>query len=143
MGAFPLVLLSGNQNPVAPDVLEAAGIASQIAKPFHTQELIDHVKTQLGLELEKSVAAMRFIPRAAKPPVAEAPSTAPVVHWPQQAVSAPPVIKGPPPPAIKGPPPPAPASAIRAAKESALAPPPVEHLRPSSRRRLMKHPRPR
>ncbi len=134
---FPLVLLSSNQDPVAQDILDHAGIASQVAKPFHTQELIDHVKTHLGLEVEKSVAAMRFIPRSARTQVDSVPAAASPAPAPApEAVSAPPpVIKGPPPPAIKGPPPPAPASAIRASQASAqleseqpalVTPPPVE-----------------
>jgi|MDSW01.2.fsa_nt_gb CheY-like chemotaxis protein len=139
---FPLVLLSSNQDPVEQAVLDSAGIASQMAKPFHTQELIDAVKTHLGLQVEQSVAAMRFVPRAAKPQPEAQPATPPVAAplsapTPAAAVSAPPpVIKGPPPPAIKGPPPPAPASAIRKAPTPApvvspqepelIAPPPAE-----------------
>ncbi len=140
--SFPLVLLSSNHSPVDQAVLDTAGISSQVAKPFHTQELIDHVKTHLGLEVEKSVAAMRFIPRSARPPQQAAPEpVAPPVTAPEPAeaqVSAPPpVIKGPPPPAIKGPPPPAPAAAVRAAQEARKAqapepalitPPPAETL---------------
>lgn len=114
--AFPLVLMSSNQSPVDPDALESAGITSQLTKPFHTQELIDHVKTLLGLEVKKSVAAMRFVPRAAR---AQAEETMPVITEPAPAPpnvsmgAPPPVIKGPPPPAIKGPPPPAPSSPVQ------------------------------
>ncbi len=136
---FPLVLLSSNQSPVDQSVLDSAGISSQVAKPFHTQELIDQVKTHLGLEVEKSVAAMRFVPRAARAPQPVTPAPVateqPALAAPEPVSAPPPVIKGPPPPAIKGPPPPAPAAAVRAAKaarqsetpEPALiTPPPAE-----------------
>jgi CheY-like chemotaxis protein len=118
--SFPLVLLSSGQQPLDSAALEDAGVTSQLTKPFHTQDLIDHVKTQLGLEVVKSVAAMRFVPRAAKPePVAPQPG----VTAPLPAIDPPPaLIKGPPPPAIKGPPPPAPGSPARIQLGSAPIP---------------------
>lgn len=138
---FPLVLLSSNQDPVDQAVLDSAGITSQMAKPFHTQELIDAVKSHLGLQVEKSVAAMRFVPRSARPQPEVQPATEPVAAplsapAPAAVSAPPPVIKGPPPPAIKGPPPPAPASALRSAPKPApialpqepelITPPPAE-----------------
>lgn len=120
---FPLVLMSSGQTPVDASVLEDAGITSQLTKPFHTQELIDHVKTQLGLEVVKSVAAMRFVPRSAKAQ-AEPRAEQPIITAPSPATAPPPALfKGPPPPAIKGPPPPAPNSPARIQLDS--APPPA------------------
>ena len=139
-GRFPLVLLSSGQAPVEQSALEAAGFTSQLAKPFHTQELIDHVKTQLGLEVVKSVAAMRFTPRSAKPaaqptiepaivtapaPIVESTPTiepAPIIEPPQPVAPPPALIKGPPPPTIKGPPPPAPNSSARIQLQSTPTP---------------------
>ena len=55
-----ILLLSRKDAPLSPGELEELHAIDQIEKPFQTQALIDKTRKSLGLEIEESVATIRF-----------------------------------------------------------------------------------